>query len=132
MRLNKSNYSLTLLLSGFMILFQITMQLSVVFLVVLAASWVQAGAVANRCDPTIIAFIQAYNEKVPDDILFTVSNNFLKLIFVVSRRALMKLLIWNRGVIVGARLVKFPCTSLMVTMILYCTKVQLECRSLLE
>lgn len=85
------NLLLPLLLSVFMILFQITMQLSVVFLVVLAASWVQAAAVANRCDPTIIAFIKAYNEKVPEYILLTVSKHFLKLIFVVSRKDFMKL-----------------------------------------
>lgn len=115
-----------------MILFQITMQMSVVFLAVLAASWVQAGAVANRCDPTIIAFIQAYNEKVPEYILLTVSKQFLKLIFVVSRRDLMNLLIWNRGLIVGARLIDCPWTSPMVTMILYCAKVQLECKGILE
>lgn len=123
MRLNRLTYYLPLVLSVFMILFQITMQFSVVFLAVLAACWVQAGAVANRCDPTIIAFIQAYNEKVPDYILLTISKQFLKLIFVVSRRDLMKLLIWNRGVIVGAHLVHCPWTSPMVTMILYCANV---------
>lgn len=49
------------------------MHLTIVYLAVLAASWVKGGE-AYKCDPKIIASIKHFNKKAPSHILATVSK----------------------------------------------------------
>lgn len=65
-------------MSAFMVMFQIKMQLAVVFLAVLAASWMQGGDALN-CSQRIIDDIQEYNKAImPSNITKTVSKGLLK------------------------------------------------------
>lgn len=50
------------------------MHMSIVYLAVLAASWVKGGE-AYKCDPKIIASIQHFNKIAPPHILATVRKH---------------------------------------------------------
>lgn len=105
-----------------MVMFQITMQFPVVFLAVLAASWMQGGD-ALSCSRRIIGDIKEYNKAMtPSNITLTVSECLLKA-KLCSRIGLMKWSSWNRLGFVGTHWFKFPWTSFMMTVILYCGRI---------
>lgn len=58
-----------------MIMFQITMQLPVIF-AILAASWVQ-GSEASKCNQTLIGLIETFNKIEPTNILANVSRSLI-------------------------------------------------------
>lgn len=105
-----------------MVMFQITMQLPVVFLAVLAASWMQGGDALN-CSQRIIDDIQKYNKAImPSNITSTVSKRLLKA-KLCSRIGLIDWSSWNPLEFVGTHLFKCPWNTFMVTVILYCGRI---------